>query len=162
MEVLSRLTIKRAEVGLGIAWLILAIPLIIESIRLGPGWERSGPQPGLFILITTILVIFGALGVLWQALRSGQSSPFFEERQEVIDLAKVGLPLALAIVVVFHLGFYIVTVLYTGIFSMWYGRVRWYIGFPLGLLLAAGAYFGLERSFKLLLLKSVWYPTIPF
>ncbi|MFQ5860874.1 MAG: hypothetical protein ACE5IG_04905 [Dehalococcoidia bacterium] len=140
----------------------MTIPLFLESIRLGPGWERAGPQPGLFILIMSAIVALGALGVLWQVLKGQQSSPFFEERQGVIDLAKVGIPVALAIGVAPYLGFYLLTVLYTGIFSLWYGRVRWYVGFPLGLLLAYGAYFGLEKSFKLFLLKSIWYPAIPF
>lgn len=160
---IGRLTNRMVEVAAAVGFLAVAIFAMIEAVRLGPGWGRSGPQPGFFPFGLAVLMGLGGLGALVQGLRSRDATPFFEVRQEVVDLIKVGIPLAAAIASVPFVGLYIMSVLYLGFFAAWYGRFRWYVSFPAGLALAFALYWGLERGFMIRLPKSMWYGTLlPF
>lgn len=160
---LQRLTIRAAEVVAGAGFVVVAMVVLVETIKLGPGWGRDGPQPGFFPFILAVVIGLGGLGTLVQGLRSADSRPFFEVRQEMVDLAQVGIPLALAIASIPFLGLYIMAVLYVGLFTAWYGRFRWYLSFPAGLVLAGTLYWGLERGFLISMPKSMWYGTVlPF
>ena len=145
------------------------IPVMWESIRLGAGFGGHvagapvvGPRPGFFPIVMAGLVILGALGVLIQALMERSSTPFLEERQGVMDLIQVGLPVVVAVGVVPFLGLYIVSAVYIIGFALWYGGVRWYFAVPVGLALPLTVWWVLEETFRLMMPKSPWYPSIPF
>jgi hypothetical protein len=145
---------------------VLTILLVRESIVLGAGWSAIGPDPGFFPLVMSMIIGISAVFVIATALRrrGEASSPFFERREEVVELLKVGLPLAAAIAAVQWLGFYIVVALYIGLFGLWYGRFRWYLILPGAVLLAVGLFLVLESGFRILMPKSVLYQdgTLPF
>lgn len=159
----QRFPIWKGEVVVGTGFVLLAILVIVEAVELGPGWGKAGPQPGFFPFSLALVMGVGSLVALVQALVRRDSSPFFEVRQEVVDVTKVGIPLAVAIGSISFLGLYIVTVLYIGLFTAWYGGFRWYASFGAGLVSAAALYLGLERGFLISMPKSMWYGTLfPF
>jgi putative tricarboxylic transport membrane protein len=158
-----RLTLRRAERVVGAGFVLLALLVIWQSVGLGPGWDESGPQPGFFPVSLAVLMGLGGIGVVSGSWRRDDPRPFFEARQEPIDLLKVGIPAAVAIAAVPHLGLYIVTVAYVGGFAAWYGGYRWYVTVPGAIAGAAMLYWGLERGFRIPLPKSVWYGSgLPF
>lgn len=162
MPMLPRLTIKRLEIALGIFILVVMGVVIWEAIKLGPGWGRMGPQPGMFVMLLGLIAFLATLGHLVQVvIRGGDDSPFFESLEGFRDLVKVGVPLLLTAIIVRWLGFYVISLLYVWGFTSWYGRMRWYISFPIALALTFGAYYGLEKGFRLFLIKGFWYPSDP-
>lgn len=150
-------TRRQLEVVVGLAFLGLALVLIRESLLLGAGWGSTGPQPGLFPLISAVVMGLCGLGVCAQALNHGPDSPPFADPPELREVVRVAAPMVLAVVLVPYLGFYIVTALYIGLFAAWYGRMRWYLVLPLGILIAVIAFYAFEQGFKILLPKSGLY-----
>lgn len=159
-----RWSLRTAEVVVGLGLLAVAGLVMAEGVRLGPGWEDDhGPQPGFFPFSLAVLLAVGALAALIQAVRAGSPRPFFEERQEVVDLLRVGVPMMAAVVSIVVLGFYIMTFAYLAFFAWWYGRYRWYSAIVSGLVTAWILYLGLERGFRIPLPRSAWYPSLlPF
>ena len=154
---LSRLTIQKADLAVTGAVVALGLFVIYEAVRLGPGWGDSGPQPGFFPFGLALMMSLAALGAFAQALVRKDSRPFFEVRREVVDLLKVGLPLALAIASVPWLGLYIMCTLYITLFAWWYGRFRWYLSLAAGPAVAVTLYLTLFRGFHISMPKSIWY-----
>lgn len=157
------------EIGVACLLLLFVSPIVWESIRLGAGFGGHvagapvvGPRPGFFPLLMAGLVALGAVGVLVQAVRDRSSTPFLEERQGIVDLMQVGIPLVAAIGLVPFMGLYIVSAVYIIGFALWYGRIRWYIAAPVGVALPVTVWWVLERTFRLIMPKSPFYPSLPF
>lgn len=157
-----RLTMPVAEAAAGLAFVGLAAFVMREGLRLGAGWDDSGPEPGFFPFSLAVVMGIGGAAAVLQGLRT-TARPFFEDRQEVVDLLRVGVPMALAIVSVSFLGFYIMSAAYIAFFAWWYGRYRWPAALASGLVAAVVLYAGLERGFRILLPRSAWYGSLlPF
>ena len=157
------------EIGVACVLLLIVSPVIWESLRLGAGFGGHvagapvvGPRPGFFPLVMASLVALGAVGILAQAMRDRSRTPFFEERQGIVDLLQVGVPVAVAISLVPFLGLYLVSAAYISGFALWYGGVRWYIAVPVGVALPMTVWWVLEQTFRLMMPKSPFYPSIPF
>jgi putative tricarboxylic transport membrane protein len=123
---LRSLTIRGADLGASVVFLALAALVIVEGLRLGAGWDERGPQAGFFPFWLAILMAFGACAAFIQALRRRFDTRFFEQREEWVELARVGVPLAAAIVVIPWTGLYVSTFLYVWLFAWWYGSFRWW------------------------------------
>ena len=153
-----RTTHRQVEIGTIVVFLLLGILLLFESMRLGPGWGESGPQPGFFPFVLTILLVLGTLGVAYVNIyRHPESRPFFEVSQEVTDLLKVGIPILVVVALIRWLGLYITSGLYIGFFMAWYGRFRWYWALAGAILLPAVLWLTLRYGFNISMPMSVLY-----
>jgi hypothetical protein len=160
---LDSLTIRKAELVVGVGFVALALLTTNESVKLGPGWGRSGPQPGFFPFSASVLMGLGGLGAVVEALRRKDDNVFFSHPQEFVDFTKVGVPVALAIASVVFLGLYIMSALYVSLFAWWYGRFRWYSAAVAGLVFSTTLYFTLNEGFHIAMPYSIWYGTLlPF
>jgi hypothetical protein len=145
------------ELLVGAAFVVLALVLIRESVLLGAGWGSAGPQPGLFPLLSALVMGSSGLLVCAQAANHSSESSPFAERSELLEVVKVAAPMVAAVVLLPYLGFYMVTALYLGLFAVWYGRMPWYLVLPLGIAVAVVAFYAFEQGFKVLLPKSIFY-----
>ncbi len=160
---LAALDVKRAEVGVGVVLMALAGVLARESVVLGAGWGPTGPQPGFFPFLCSLVMGVGSAVTIVRALRGGPNRPLYESSEEALGVLKVGIPIALAVASLQYLGFYVMTALYMGLFAAWYGRYRWYIVLPVSVLLPAVIYLVFEHGFRISLPKSILYGTLtPF
>jgi putative tricarboxylic transport membrane protein len=160
---LAYLNYRATELAVGIALLIVAGLVIRETLRLGAGWGPSGPQAGFFPFWSAVVMAVGTVVAMVQALRTPNTRPLFDTPAEAREVVRVGVPLAVAMISVEWLGYYLMTALYMGFFGIWYGRYRWYLVLPVAVLLPTALYFGFERGFRIALPKSIWYGTfIPF
>ena len=157
---LDSLTIRKAELGVGAGFVALALLTMTESVKLGPGWGRSGPQPGFFPFSAAVLMGLGGLGAVVEALRRKDDDIFFGHPQEFVDFTKVGVPVALAIASIAFLGLYIMSVLYVSLFAWWYGRFRWYSAAVAGLAFSSILYLALDKGFHIAMPYSIWYGTL--
>ena len=153
-----RTTNRQVEIGTVAVFLLLGVVLVLESIRLGPGWGVSGPDAGFFPFILTILLLLGTLGVLWGSVyRQPDNRPFFEVSQEVEDLLKVGIPILVVVALIRWLGLYIVSGLYLGFFMAWYGKFRWYWALLGAIVLPVSLWLLLRQGFNISMPTSVLY-----
>lgn len=150
-------TTRQMEVIIGLAFAAIALVVIRESLALGAGWGRSGPQPGLFPFMSAAVMGLCGLGVCAQALNHGPAAGAFADRAELRQVVRVAVPMVLAVLLLPYLGFYVVTALYIGLFATWYGRMRWYLVLPLGIGIAVVSFYAFEQGFKVLLPKSILY-----
>jgi hypothetical protein len=150
-------TYKWVEVVVTAALFVLGIFLLWESISLGPGWSPSGPEPGLWPLALTVLYMLGTVGVLIYTIVKPDERPFFEVRQEVLDLVAVGTPVLLSIFLIYWLGIFVTSGLYLAIFMFWYGRFSWYSSLGGGIFLAVLLWFLLRKGFNISMPMSVLY-----
>lgn len=150
-------TIARADLVASAAFFVIGAILAFEGVRLGAGWGDNGPDAGFFPFWLAIVMTLGGLFSGLQAYLSHDRQPFFEYRAEVVELVRVGLPLAAAIAMVPILGLYLVTAIYLGLFAWWYGQFRWHTSLLTGGIAAALIYLVLTRGFRLPMPQSIWY-----
>jgi putative tricarboxylic transport membrane protein len=159
-SILLRMTHRAVEIGTAITLLALGAMILNEALRLGPGWGEQGPQPGFFPFVLTIMLIIGSLGVLYvNAYRHPDMRPFFEVSQEIVDLLKVGVPVAVAVFVIRWAGIYITAGVYLAFFMAWYGKFRWWQALAGGLLLPFILWLVLTRGFAIPMPMSMFYRT---
>lgn len=149
---------RKAEIVVGFVFVAVAAIVIRECLQLGAGWGTSGPQAGFFPLLAALIMMVGAVAVIVQAVKAS-GKPLFDSSEHAISVLKVGGPLALAVVSLQFLGFYLMTALYMAFFSAWYGRHRWPVVLAASLILPITMFLGFERGFRISLPKSAWYGT---
>lgn len=152
-----KMTYKWVEFGVTLALLLLGVLLLWESFRLGPGWSPSGPEPGLWPTTLTTVYMIGTLAVMIFIFARPDERPFFEVRQEVLDLMAVGIPILVAIPLIYWLGIFLTSGLYLAIFMFWYGRFSWYSSVGGGILLGVIMWFLLREGFNISMPMSVLY-----
>jgi putative tricarboxylic transport membrane protein len=153
-----RTTHRAVEVATVVVLIALGVLLLWESLRLGPGWGEQGPQPGFFPFVLTIMMLIGTLGVLYvNAYRHPDTRPFFEVSEEVSDLLKVGIPIAVAVFAIRWLGLYATSGVYLAFFMAWYGKFRWWQAILGGILLPLSLWLLLRWGFNIPMPMSVLY-----
>src|SRR5690606_1542388 len=137
-----------------------AVFIMFEGVRLGPGWGESGPLAGFFPFSLAVLIFLGgiAIAIEWtlQMRRGLGSEAFFQEREEVTELFRVGIPIAMAIASVPVLGLYLMTAAYTTLFATWHGRFRWYSALLAGILIPLVMYLVLDWGLRIPMPRSIW------
>ncbi|NIQ93765.1 MAG: tripartite tricarboxylate transporter TctB family protein [Desulfuromonadales bacterium] len=145
------------EFGVGIVFFGLGGLVFYDALRLGPGWGPSGPQPGFFLFILDIALFAGALGVMAVNVTKPDRRPFFEVSREVVDLLKVGMPIAIAVLAIRWAGLYVTSGVYLAFFMLWYGRFRWYQALAGGILLPLAMWMTLREGFNIAMPMTVFY-----
>ena len=160
---IEQLDVKKAEVAVAAALLAVAAVVVFEAQRLGAGWGPSGPQPGFFPRIAALVMAVCVVVAAVQAIKQPGSKPLYESGGQCREVLKVGGPIVAAVCALSFIGFYVMTALYMGLFSLWYGRYRWYVALAVALVLPIVLFFTFERGFKISLPKSPWYGSLtPF
>lgn len=154
---LNGLTLRKLGIAASVVFFALAVFVMIEGTRLGAGWDHQGPQAGFFPFWLAVLMAFGAVATFIKVVSGRSSTPFFENRQEVTDLTKVGIPLAVTVVTIPWLGVYIAAWLYVWLFAWWYGRFRWWTSLLGGVSFAAAMYIALTKGMNVPMPMSVFY-----
>jgi hypothetical protein len=160
-----RASYRTVEIGTVSVLLLLGALLFYESVRLGPGWGDSGPQPGFFPFVLTVLLVLGLLGVSYIDIhRRPDNRPFFEVSQEVSDLLRVGLPILVAVALIRWFGIYVTSGLYLAFFMAWYGKFRWYAALAGGIIFPVTLWLVLREGFNLPMPMSALYRSgaLPF
>jgi hypothetical protein len=152
-----KVKIKTVEIGVAVLLLALGALLFRESLKLGAGWGFSGPQPGFFPLVLTILIIVGCVIVLYLAFRQPAGETFFEVSQEIVDLLKVGIPILISVALLRLLGLFLVSGLYLGFFMVYYGKYKWWQSAVAGVLFTAILWLLLRQALNLPMPMSVLY-----
>ena len=161
----QRVTYRGMEAGVALALVILAVVLLVESVRLGPGWGESGPQPGFFPFVLTVLMVIGAVGVMIvNVFLQPDPRPLFELSQSLSDMLRVLFPIVAAVLLIRWAGIYVTSGVYMAFFMAWYGKFRWYQAVAGGVILPAVLWGILREGFNIGMPMSMFYRSgiLPF
>ncbi|MEX1080544.1 MAG: tripartite tricarboxylate transporter TctB family protein, partial [Halofilum sp. (in: g-proteobacteria)] len=84
--------------------LLLGVFVTYQSYNLGPGYGPQGPEPGFWPFWLAVLYMVGGTVALVLTIVNPDDKPFFEAKQEVIDLVSVGTPVLAVVLINYWLG----------------------------------------------------------
>ena len=154
-EVRAAFRRKSAELAVAAFIFLLGAIVIVDSVRLGIGWQEiHGPRPGYFPFYIGLILCVASLVNAGRALlvRGADNKPFVEVGQLKLVLS-VLVPTALFAGLVTWIGIYVSSILFIGFFMRWLGKYPWWkvVGVSLGT--AVVIYLVFEKWFKVPLPK---------
>jgi hypothetical protein len=146
---------KSAELAVAALFFVLGAIVILDSVRLGFGWQEvHGPQPGYFPFYVGLLICLASLVNFVRALLvpAAAGKPFVEVGQLRMVLA-VLVPTAAFAALVTWMGVYASAILYIGFFMRVLGRYAWWKVLAVSAGTAIVFYLVFEKWFKVPLPK---------
>ena len=146
---------KSAELAVAALFFLLGALVIVDSVRLGFGWQEvHGPRPGYFPFYIGLIMCVASLINVARALmvRAADNATFVEAGQLKLVLA-VLIPTAVYALLVTWIGIYVASVLFVGFFMRWLGKYSWLKVMAVSLGTAVLLYLVFERWFKVPLPK---------
>jgi hypothetical protein len=146
---------KSAELAVAAFIFLLGAIVIVDSVRLGFGWQEiHGPRPGYFPFYIGLIMCVASLINVARALmvRGADNKTFVEVGQLKLVLA-VLVPTALYALLVTWIGIYASSVLFIAFFMRWLGKYPWWKVAGVSLGTAVVLYLVFEKWFKVPLPK---------
>ena len=113
------------EVAVAVLLQVIAVMVIVDSIRVGTDWAEDGPKAGYFPFYIGLLLFAAATWVLINALRGGKSDPPFATREELTRVVSMFIPMLVYVAGIALLGIYVASALLIAFFMIRHGRYRW-------------------------------------
>jgi putative tricarboxylic transport membrane protein len=139
---------RQRYVELGVALFVLALGIVtmVGSLNVGIGWGIEGPKSGFFpFWVGAIVVLASAVNIV----RALAISPnrLFAEWDQLAQVRKVVIPMAIYVAVVPFLGIYFASALLIAGFMRWLGRYGWPLTLALSIALPILIYITFEDWF---------------
>ena len=114
------------ELGVAAFLMLLAVLVIVDSIRVGTGWADDGPRSGYFpFYIGSLLLLSSGWIFVSRLLRWSRDRTVFAERSQLALVLAVLLPMCVYVALIFPLGIYLPSALLIGYFMRRYGGYGW-------------------------------------
>ena len=146
--------LTRRAVEWGVAALLLALAALViwDNLRIGAGWDDSGPQAGYFPLRVGVAVGIAALAVAWQARRE-RAQELFATWEQLRSVSQVLVPLGVYVALITTLGIYVASALFIAAFMRFAGGYAWWKSLALGVFTNLLLFVVFEIQFKVPLPK---------
>jgi putative tricarboxylic transport membrane protein len=110
--------------------LVLAVLVIVDSVRVGHGWADDGPRAGYFPFYIGIgLAAVSLVLILGQLRRWRDDTRVFARREEAAGVIAVAWPTVIYVALIVPLGIYAASALLIGFFMRRHGRfAAWLCG----------------------------------
>ena len=137
------------EIVVAATILLFGAVVIFDSVRLGYGWDDSGPQPGYFPFYIGISIVLSSGGTLLQAVlrRGGGINEIFVERGQLDLVMAVLVPSIVYVGVMKWLGMYVASILFIAYFMRWLGKYDWTKTIVISVAVVVSFYFMFEIWF---------------
>jgi hypothetical protein len=149
---------KLAEILTALGFLAIAVIVLVEAARLGPGWGEAGPRGGFFPFWLGVLLGVSSLVILVGVLRDQArltGTPFLPAGA-VRQVLTVLIPMAAAFALIEVVGFYVAAALYLIVYIRLTGRQSWSLTLAVGVLFPVLTFFVFERWFLIPLPKGLF------
>lgn len=158
---------QRAETIFALGLFAGAIVLLINVLTtLNIGWVDRGPGDGFVPFWCVVGVLSCSLVVviqsLWKEARSNPDAKPFIQKEGLTSVTKVFLPMIVAFILIYFIGFYLAAVLYMGFFMRWIGKHHWLLVIGVSVLFPVAIYFVIEKKFFIILPKGYLGEVFPF
>jgi hypothetical protein len=128
--------------------LLLALLVIIDSMRVGQGWADDGPKAGYFpFYIGLGLAAVSIILIVGQLRQWTRDQRVFVHRGEAAGVIAVAWPTVLFVALIWPLGIYVSSVILIGFFMRRHGHFAWWlcasvaVGVPVALFLVFERWF---------------------
>lgn len=139
--------------------LAIGILVVIESERLGAGWESDGPGSGYFPFYIGMILCISAVAIFYQSVFSkGKDTDVFVDREQLGRVLSVLLPAGVFVLAIVFLGMYVAAAAYITLFMIVLGKYPKVKSLLLGLAVAAFFFVMFEVWFKVPLYKGSLEP----
>jgi hypothetical protein len=125
---------RAVEIAVALFTAALGLIVIIGSMRVGIGWDVSGPKAGFFPFYIGLFIVGSSAINLYNAVAEGDGARLFATWGELRKVMSVVIPLAIYVVTVPLMGIYVSSIVLIAVFMKWLGQYRW----PLVLAVAFG------------------------
>lgn len=148
---------KKGELIVAAAFLLLAAVVMGDTVRLGFGWTEYGPDAGFVPFWEAVLMMISAIVILLSGLRQKSDEDFFVGREGMWEVGRITLTSVLLTIGIIYLGVYVSTILYAILFSRWLGKHRWPAVIAFAVITTLVIFFGMEKGLNISLPKSPLY-----
>jgi putative tricarboxylic transport membrane protein len=153
--------VRRFQVATAVAFVVLAAIVMFDT-RAGAMVDRSGRAPGgigagFYPFWAAAVLGLGGLVTAYQYARTPLPLGPFAQREGMLAVAKLVVPIIVATVGLVWFGFYIVSGLYMGYFARFIGRYAWHTVLLIALAVPTVIYIVFELGFRVRLPKSTFY-----
>lgn len=115
-------SLRAAEVGVALVFLVLGLIVIYDSVRLGARWAGDGPQAGYFPFYIGLLLCVACAAVLFNALGgTGLRGKVFVTRGGLRQVLTLVVPAIVYVGLIGWLGIYVSSALFIAFFMWWLG-----------------------------------------
>ena len=137
---------RAVEMGVALFMLALGAIAMIGSLQVGIGWGAEGPKSGFFPFWVGLIVVLASARNAWRALAISRSR-LFAEWDQIAQVRKVVIPMAIYVALVPFLGIYVASALLIAGFMRWLGRYGWVLTLAVAILLPILIYVTFEDWF---------------
>ena len=114
------------ELGVAAFLMLLAVLVIVDSIRVGTGWADDGPRSGYFpFYIGSLLLLASGWIFISQLRRWSRDRAVFADRSQLMLVLAVLVPMCVYVGLIFPLGIYLPSAVLIGYFMKRYGGYHW-------------------------------------
>jgi putative tricarboxylic transport membrane protein len=118
--------VRGPELGVAVLLLVVAVLVIVDSLRVGIGWADDGPRSGYFpFYIGCGLLVSAGWVAVSQLMRWGRSSAVFADRGQLRMVLAVLWPMGVYVGLIFGLGIYVASFVLIAYFMRRHGRYGW-------------------------------------
>ncbi len=148
---------KKGELILAAAFILLAAIVIGDMYRIGSGWTESGPDAGFVPFWEGVLMLVSAIIIFVGGLKEKGGEHFFVSKEGFWEAVRITFTSVLLTIGFIFLGAYFSTFLYSILFARWLGKHRWVSCIAFGVIITAFIFYGMEKGLKITLPKSPLY-----
>lgn len=113
------------EAAVAVLLQVIAVMVIIDSMRVGTDWADDGPKAGYFPFYIGLLLFAAATWVLIDTLRRWNRDTPFATREELGRVVSMFIPMVVYVAGVALLGIYVASALLIAFFMIRHGRYGW-------------------------------------
>ncbi|MEK7828020.1 MAG: tripartite tricarboxylate transporter TctB family protein [Thermodesulfobacteriota bacterium] len=150
---------RRAEIWVSVAFALLGVIVIADSIRLGFMWGMSGPESGFFpfylgvgVVISSMIVFFNAFT---QYKKKGAGKPLMPPGA-LKPILWVLIPSTAMVVITEFVGLHIAAALFLAFYMRVVGKIGWVTTLLVGIISPLSLYVTFDKLFLIPLPQGLW------
>jgi putative tricarboxylic transport membrane protein len=150
---------KKAEIWVSLAFVLLGVIVIADSVRLGFMWGRSGPEAGFFPFYLGVGTIIGSLIILFNAVnqyrKQGEDKPLMPPGA-LKPILWVVIPSTAMVVMTELVGLHIAAALFLIFYMRVVGKIGWVTTLLVGIIAPLSLYITFDKLFLIPLPQGLW------
>lgn len=150
---------RKAEIWVSLAFVLLGIIVIVDSIRLGFMWGMSGPESGFFpfylgvgVVISSLIVFFNAFT---QYKKEGAGKRLMPPGA-LKPILWVLIPSTAMVVITEFVGLHIAAALFLAFYMRVIGKIGWVTTLLVGIISPLSLYITFDKLFLIPLPQGLW------
>jgi hypothetical protein len=123
-EPAAGISYRALDIGVALAFMVVAAIVIADSQRLGSGWGRDGPRAGYFPFYIGLVMLASAAIVLFQAIVSRAARKVVMENAAMRSVARLLVPTVVYVALIAFIGIYVASAIYLAYFMSVLGKYK--------------------------------------